>query len=65
MYLRFEPKTEGDIVADISVAPPAPYASFTVRGVRLTAIDADVPGGRTLLGDWDVTKPPTSALRAP
>ena len=65
VYLHLEPKTEGDILADITVAPPAPYAPFTVRGVRLTALDAEVPGGRTLLGDWDVTKPPTSALRAP
>ena len=65
VYLRLEPKTEGEIVADISVMPPKPYAGFTVRGVHLTAVDADVPGGRTLLGDWDVTKPPSSAIRAP
>jgi hypothetical protein len=63
--LRPEPKGEGDIVADITVTPRAPFAAFTVRNLRLTALDADVPGGRTLLGDWDVTSPPTSALRAP
>ena len=63
--LRLEPTTEGELTADITVTPPMPYASFTVRGVRLSAVDADVPGGSSLLGDWDVTNPPTAAIRKP
>ena len=65
VHLRIEPAATGEMVADITVAPPAPFASFTLRGVRLVAVDSDVAGGRTLLGDWDVTSPPTSALRRP
>lgn len=65
VHLRSEPIGPGEIVADITVTPPSPFSPFTLRGVRLTAVDADVSGGRTLLGDWDVTTPPASATRAP
>ncbi len=63
--LQSEPAGEGEIIADITVTPPAPYSPFTLRNERLVAIEADVPGGRTLLGDWDVTRPPASAYRRP
>lgn len=58
--LNTAPSSEGEVIADITVRPPAPLAGFTVRGVRMQAVDADVPGGRVLLGDWDVTSPPPS-----
>jgi hypothetical protein len=57
------PHSEGELVADVTVRPPQPHATFTVRGLRLQALDADRPGGRVLLGDWDVTAPP--AIRQP
>lgn len=60
-FLTPDPETEGDVLADVTVRPPAPRAPFTVRGLRLTALDADRPGGRVLLGDWDVTAPPSAA----
>jgi hypothetical protein len=63
VHLRTEPTGPGEMIADLTVTPPAPFAPFTLRGVRLQAVDADVPGGRTLLGDWDVTSPPASAIR--
>lgn len=65
VHFRIEPSTTGEMVADITVTPPAPFAPFTLRGVRLVAVDSDVAGGRTLLGDWDVTSPPTAAVRQP
>ena len=62
VVLTPEPKSEGELLADIVVRPPAPFASFTVP-VRMMALDADVPGGRVLLGDWEVTAPPSSIRR--
>jgi hypothetical protein len=59
------PDLEGDVLADITVRSPAPHPAFTVKGVRLTAVDGDVPGGRTLIGDWNVASPPSSAVRVP
>jgi hypothetical protein len=62
VFLTPEPKSEGELFATITVRPPAPLASFTVP-VRMLALDAEVPGGRVLLGDWDVTAPPSSLRR--
>ena len=59
VLLTPEPRSEGELLANIVVRPPAPLAPFTVP-VRMTALDADVPGGRVLLGDWDVAAPPSS-----
>ena len=64
VLLTPEPKSEGELLANIVVRPPAPLASFTVP-VRMMALDADVPGGRVLLGDWDVAAPPASLRRDP
>ncbi|HYC49752.1 MAG TPA: hypothetical protein VEB19_01460, partial [Gemmatimonadaceae bacterium] len=63
VFLTPDPEIEGELTADITVRPPAPFATFVVRGVQMMALDADRPGGRVLLGDWDVTAPP--AVRAP
>jgi len=65
VFIAPEPASEGDLTADITVKPPAPLAGFVVRGLKLTAVDADIPGGRILLGDWDLASPPTGAVRQP
>jgi hypothetical protein len=61
VMLTSTPAGEGEVVGDITVRPPAPHPTFVVRGVRLQAIDGDPPGGRILIGDWDVTAPPATA----
>jgi hypothetical protein len=59
------PASEGDVIADITVRPPSPDPAFVMRNLRLTALDADRPGGRVLLGEWDIASPPTSIVRRP
>jgi hypothetical protein len=61
VMLTSTPAGEGEVVGDITVRSPAPHPTFVVRGVRLQAIDGDPPGGRILIGDWDVTAPPATA----
>jgi hypothetical protein len=63
VFFTPEPASAGEVVADVTVRPPAPYATFTVRGVRMQTADADVPEGRRLVGDWEVTNPPASLRR--
>lgn len=62
VFLTPEPQGEGEVVGDITVRPPAPHATFVVRNVRMQAIEGDVPGGRILIGDWDVTAPPAARV---
>lgn len=65
VQLIMQPPTEGEVVVDVAVRPPAPLAGFTVRGLRLSARDEDVPPGRLLLGDWDLASPPAGSIRIP
>ena len=59
-FVEPDPEIEGIVTADITVRPPAPFASFTVRGVQMQAIDGDRPSRHVLLGDWDVNAPPAN-----
>jgi hypothetical protein len=59
VFTSIEPKAIGDVYMDVRVTPPAPYSPFIVRSIHLQSVDADVPSGRTLIGDWDVAHPPT------
>lgn len=61
VFMSTAPASEGEVVGDITVRPPAPLAGFTVRNVRMQAMDADPPGGWILLGDWDLSSPPAAA----
>jgi hypothetical protein len=63
-FMSLAPSGEGEIVGDITVRPPAPFATFVVRNVKLQAIDGDLPA-RIVIGTWDVASPPVSALRIP
>lgn len=63
-FMSLVPSGEGEIVGDITVRPPAPFATFVVRNVKLQAIDADLPA-RIKIGTWDVAAPPPSAVRTP
>lgn len=59
-FIQPDPETEGTLTADITVRPPAPFATFTVRGVQMQAVDGDRPTRFVLLGDWDVNAPPAN-----
>lgn len=59
-FIEPDPAVEGTVTADIVVRPPAPFATFTVRGVQMQAIDGDRPSRHVLLGDWDVNAPPVT-----
>lgn len=65
VFLFTAPASEGDVIADIRVHSPAPFPGFLLRNVKLTALEADPPGGRILLGDWNVAVPPTGSEPIP
>jgi hypothetical protein len=62
-FMSSKPESEGQITADVTVRPPAPFASFVVRNVTVQAVDGDPPW--TLIGTWDIASPPPSAIRIP
>lgn len=64
-YITSATDTEGDITADLTVTPPAPYRRFTIRGVRLQARDGDAPTPPYIIGQWDVAAPPASLQSRP
>lgn len=51
------PLARGELIADLYVKPPAPYAAFVVRGLRMPTSDEFVSGARSF-GSWDALKPP-------
>lgn len=58
LFLNPVPKAVGDAVVDLTFRPPAPYAAFTVHGLKLTAVEEDHPQG-VLLWIWDLEKGPS------
>jgi len=51
------PLGDGELVADLHVRPPAPYAAFVVRGLRMPTSQSEISSARSF-GVWDLEHPP-------
>lgn len=52
------PATSGSAVFDLEFRPPAPFAPFTVRNLRLAVMERDVPEG-VHVWNWDLDQGPS------
>ena len=57
------PLANGELLADLHVRPPAPYAAFVVRGLRLPTSVEDLSSARPF-GTWDLQPPPALLRQA-
>jgi hypothetical protein len=64
-YITAATETPGEVVGDVFVRPPAPHASFVVRGIRVQAFDGDAPAVPNIIGDWNASNPPSALRRHP
>jgi hypothetical protein len=58
-FLNPDPLGLGNVIADVTIHSPPPYATFTVHNVTLPTLQQD--GGGGVLYSWDVTAPPAGS----
>jgi hypothetical protein len=54
LYPLLKPTSAGDVIADVTVIPPAPDKAFVLRAVRIPTVDED--SDARVLFDLDLTK---------